>query len=564
MDAKQLLLKTGLFSQLNEVQLERIFALVKEVTIHLNEIFIHKGESADALYVIEEGVCQVFIQDEAGREIILARLEVGAYLGEQALLTEIPGKRNASVRAISEMKLLEIPHASFQEALKLNEPLKKMLQKIGRQQLQANLAMEDLHQIHISQERGEVRQYNGKFLNLPAMISEFHLRDERKIVVARVLDLNIHMTRDPSVSSPKEVVYVAEKIRRELFFENNVLVGMTSYGEWGNLSQIINMVFNRTPVDEQQLAHFISTGELVVVLPGTIAPTGKTKKIICNCMYISRDEIKKQIKLGATNLESLSKLTGVGSVCGTCRPAIQDILGNATWQAVRIKKILPLTATIHAYQLVTALGDKLSNFKAGQYVVMQCFIDGNWIERAYTLTSVSTHNDYYEIAIQREEKGLFSSWVFRHEADIPLLRMSAPEGKFIPNLHVNTPLVCLMAGIGITPGVAFARTAAEIKTPRPLYIHFSAHGEEDFAYLSELKKLADSYAPIKLITRSTRSQGRLQQSDLAELIGKFSDAEYFICGPTDYEESMQGFLKNLGISENKIAVEKFTHSYDPA
>lgn len=288
------------------------------------------------------------------------------------------------------------------------------------------------------------------------------------------------------------------------------------------------------------------------------------KEIICGCVRVSLGQIKEQINEDAIDVDAIGDNTGAGTFCGTCREKIRDILGLGRWQTVQIKKILPLTPNINAYHIIPALGETLTLSKAGQYVVMQCFINGDWINRSYTLTSAATNNAFYEIAIKHEEEGIFSSWLLKHENETLSIRISTPDGKFTPNFDLSIPIVCLMAGIGITPSVAFARTCVETNSSRPIYIHYSAHLEQDFAYLSELNKLSETYALMKVVTRSTQNEGRLQQSDLAELTQKFPDAEYFICGPADYEKNIKMHLLELGISEHKIIVENFSHFYDPA
>jgi ferredoxin-NADP reductase/CRP-like cAMP-binding protein len=556
------LLKTGLFSKLSSSELDQIVATTQEVTIPDGEVFIQKDDVADALYVIESGVCQVFTTGETGHEIILARLESGAYLGEQALLNETPGRRNASVRAISEMKLLKVSHASFRAILTRDEPLRKMLAQVGREQLQSHAVIEKLDRSYLSRKRGEIQQYDGKFLDSPAIITNFVLKDGREIFSAKVVDKNIHALRDANAKTSQEAIYNDKDLHRELMLENNILVGVTSFGEWAALPQIINMIFDQVPLDEIQLNHFRTHGELVIVIPEAPAPTDDTE-IICNCMYISLGEIKAKILSGAIDIKTIQDTLGASTICGTCGPRIQTVLGHGSWQAIRIKKTLPLTAGIHAYQIVPALGEVLSPYKAGQYIVMQCFMEGNWIERSYTLTSTPT-DQHYEIAVKREEGGLLSNWLFEHESEAPLLRVSAPDGKFTPDLNAKSPMVCLMAGIGITPGVAFTRAAVEQRSPRSIYISYSAHANEDFAYLPVLKELAELNPAITVVTRTTKDEGHLDENSLAELIKNFQDAEYFICGPAAYETTMRSYLTKLGIPAEKIFIEKFTHSYDPA
>src|ERR1700679_3286631 len=63
------------------------------------EEIVRVGEAGDAMYVVLAGATQVYLEDEGGRTRVLARLEPGAFFGEQALLPGRDGRRNANVRA---------------------------------------------------------------------------------------------------------------------------------------------------------------------------------------------------------------------------------------------------------------------------------------------------------------------------------------------------------------------------------------------------------------------------------------------------------------------------------
>lgn len=78
---------------------------------------------------------QVFTLGVENEETVLAKLEAGSFFGEQALLSDTPGLRNASVRVLNNCVLLKISHDLFLRIVQADEVLKKELQKIGFQQL---------------------------------------------------------------------------------------------------------------------------------------------------------------------------------------------------------------------------------------------------------------------------------------------------------------------------------------------------------------------------------------------------------------------------------------------
>lgn len=49
-------------------------------------------------------------------------------------------------------------------------------------------------------------------------------------------------------------------------------------------------------------------------------------RIICACMYISYEDIKKAIQEGAKTLEDIKEATEAGTICGMCEDEIQEVI----------------------------------------------------------------------------------------------------------------------------------------------------------------------------------------------------------------------------------------------
>lgn len=72
------------------------------------------GDKPDVLYFITKGSVTVLIEDNEGREIVLAYLNAGDFFGEMGLFDEQQG-RSAWVRARSECELAEISYTRFRQ-----------------------------------------------------------------------------------------------------------------------------------------------------------------------------------------------------------------------------------------------------------------------------------------------------------------------------------------------------------------------------------------------------------------------------------------------------------------
>lgn len=112
-------------------------------------LIIYAGDKPDVLYYIIEGSVTVLIEDENGREIVLAYLNAGDFFGEMGLFGgEV--NRSAFVRAKTKCELAEISYSRFRQltekdpeimfelASQMALRLRKTSQKVG------NLAFMDV------------------------------------------------------------------------------------------------------------------------------------------------------------------------------------------------------------------------------------------------------------------------------------------------------------------------------------------------------------------------------------------------------------------------------------
>ena len=102
---------------------------------------IYAGEQSDSIYYITKGSVTVLIEDDTGREIIVAYLNEGDFFGEMAMFGE--GTRTAWVKAKTECEVAELGYQKFSElsqkdagmlyklATQLADRLGKTTQKVG-------------------------------------------------------------------------------------------------------------------------------------------------------------------------------------------------------------------------------------------------------------------------------------------------------------------------------------------------------------------------------------------------------------------------------------------------
>ena len=90
---------------------------------------IYAGDKSDSLYYIVKGSVTVLIEDDEGREMIVAYLNDGDFFGEMGLFDQ-QDSRSAWVRAKTESEVAEISYSKFQE---ISENHPEFLHALGTQ-----------------------------------------------------------------------------------------------------------------------------------------------------------------------------------------------------------------------------------------------------------------------------------------------------------------------------------------------------------------------------------------------------------------------------------------------
>jgi CRP-like cAMP-binding protein len=116
-----LIRRVPLFSMLTTDQAQVIADGVIKRRFRRGEIIVEQGRKSDALFILLSGRARVITSDSRGREVILAVLEAGDYLGEMSLIDNEP--HSATVRAEVQTDVLVLGRSEFAACLPENSSL---------------------------------------------------------------------------------------------------------------------------------------------------------------------------------------------------------------------------------------------------------------------------------------------------------------------------------------------------------------------------------------------------------------------------------------------------------
>lgn len=230
------------------------------------------------------------------------------------------------------------------------------------------------------------------------------------------------------------------------------------------------------------------------------------------------------------------------------------------------RRIAPITHDVKSFVLESPRGRHFG-FRAGQYITLAAAVDGQRIERCYTISSPSTRTDLLTITVKRVTDGPMSNWLHDHLAPGDRVQVTGPLGRFTTLEHPAPRYLFLSAGSGITPLMSMTRTLHEQLEPGPdvVFVH-SARSPEDIIFRRELAFIAAGTAGIRVATICETDspdehwagpRGRLTQAMLGAVTPDLHDREVFTCGPPRYMDAVRDLLERAGVDPARCHEESF-------
>ena len=461
-----------------------------------------------------------------GRPVLI--LGPGSLVGVQELIGQRPCRLEAV--ADSAVEVLSISHERLQQLPGSEE---------FSTSLQALVELPGLGRVYRSRQI-----QNGE----PAVISDYsglpggplrvlQMPNRRRIEATRSL-ANADTRHWQSPDKKNELLVEASSGR---------LLGLAMDQNWPRLSDLMGVLLRDIPLTAMQLQAFSASGQLLLEAPEEQIEGGS--HMICACTGTTSTALREAAQHSDT-LAGLQQLTAAGTVCGGCLHRLPSFLNQAIEVRLCRLSLHSLASGSMTVRLKPIEAEPLPPWRVGEHLVVEVLIDGRWVSRQYTLTNGDS--EHYELGIKREENGIVSGWLAQ-AGPSDLVRISPPQGNLLPAPDDERPLLYLVAGIGVTPAIAGVRRLSE---QRQVTVAYSFRGEDNAAYLSELREAA-SAGRIVLHEHDSSLKGRSQFQQSLDTLAEGLDrpTEIVVCGPDRFNLNCQALLSRLPMAE--VRVESF-------
>lgn len=222
--------------------------------------------------------------------------------------------------------------------------------------------------------------------------------------------------------------------------------------------------------------------------------------------------------------------------------------------------------------LVFEKPEKALIYQPGQFLTLILPIKGEEVRRSYSLCSSPSTDEFPAIAVKRVESGLVSNYLNDHMKSGDVFDVMEAAGHFIPDLknEHNKNYVLFAGGSGITPMMSILKSILAIESKSKVTLVYQNRDENSIIFKQDLDKLKedfqDRFNQIDVLSQPKGQwngfKGRMDAAMASDLLldildNKIVGAEYFVCGPTGYMETIVDTLNDFEVPEYQIHKESF-------
>lgn len=256
-----------------------------------------------------------------------------------------------------------------------------------------------------------------------------------------------------------------------------------------------------------------------------------------------------------------------------------DLYAGAAWSGFRqfkVERKVRESDEITSFYLTPADGGAAPTFEPGQYITVKRFVGDLGVDqpRQYSLSD-APHRKWLRISVKREAgkpevipAGKVSTLMHDGVEEGAIVEVTAPMGEFSLKRGVETPVVLISGGVGITPMMSMASTLIAEGSQRDVRFVHACRSGAVHAFRDWLNDTVREHANVKRTVLYERVgpndragidhdlEGRLTPERVQQY-ALVPDADYYICGPIGFMKTQRDALVALGVAPERVNTEIF-------
>jgi 3-ketosteroid 9alpha-monooxygenase subunit B len=240
----------------------------------------------------------------------------------------------------------------------------------------------------------------------------------------------------------------------------------------------------------------------------------------------------------------------------------RESAGAGPWYRLEVTEVVDETAD--ARSIVVAVPESLRDtfrYRAGQFLTFRVEVGGERLIRCYSLASSPDTDREYKVTVKRVADGRVSNWMNDSVRPGDVLEIMKPAGLFCLEER-DSKIVLFGGGSGITPCISIVKTALG-RTGRRVKLVYANRDADSIIFKAELDALAARYPDrLEVIHRLDVDEGFVDMDAVRDYIGDDKGADFYICGPGPFMDTVEGTIHALGIDRHHIFIERFESPND--
>jgi ferredoxin-NADP reductase len=201
-------------------------------------------------------------------------------------------------------------------------------------------------------------------------------------------------------------------------------------------------------------------------------------------------------------------------------------------------------------------------YDAGQFCTFRVRIDGEPQLRCYSMSSSPAVDPELQVTVKRVPGGAVSNWMNDVLEPGAVLEVTCPSGVFRLGPREGD-IIAFAAGSGITPVISIVKEALATTTRR-VRLLYANRDTDAVIFAAELLDLAGRHADrLEVVHHFDVERGFVDAAAVVPFVGG-SDADYYLCGPAPFMDTVEAALLDRGVDVERIHVERFTPAAPPA
>lgn len=215
---------------------------------------------------------------------------------------------------------------------------------------------------------------------------------------------------------------------------------------------------------------------------------------------------------------------------------------------------------------------KVLDYKPGQFLTLILPIEKQEVRRSYSLSSSPHVDEFPAITVKRVEAGVVSNYLNDHMKVGDVFTVMEPAGHFTPTIQEsnNKQYVLFAAGSGITPVISIIKSILKREIKSRVALVYQNRSASTVIFDEQLNKLQDKYrsrfSQVRIYSQPDPDwkgySGRMNSATTSDILmdiasNKIDRAEYFLCGPTEFMQTVFNTLTEFEVPEKQIHKESF-------